>query len=123
MKSLAPICSARRIRPRRSRGFLSRKNGFLYFLENAVPLERVKSKADVELFRLQLAIFSIVNLGKDTRDAILWRDALYTNARAAGIDIAPHVREITALSSNINAHGMGSTQDVLRTGSGIDDNN
>lgn len=87
---------------------------FPLFPAKRPPLEQVKSPADADLFRRQLAIFSIIDLGKDTRDAILWRDALYANARKAGIDITPYVAEVIALSSNENHYGWGSTQEILK---------
>jgi hypothetical protein len=64
-------------------------------------------------FRRQLILFSMLDQGKDGRDALLTLRALCEQARAIGIDPAPILREVAQLSSEENKYGMGSTKRML----------
>ena len=66
-----------------------------------------------EGFRLRLLHMSAVDQGSDTRDALLALRDLCEDARQAGIDIGPCLREAAELSSRADKYGMGSTQDIL----------
>jgi hypothetical protein len=52
------------------------------------------------LFRIHLAVFSIRDLGKDWRDAILWLDDLCASARTARLPVAEWLIETAGLSSD-----------------------
>jgi hypothetical protein len=64
-------------------------------------------------FRAHLLLLSARDQGADTRDEILLLNDLCTEARAAGIDTAPILTEVAALSSTTDRYGMGSTRDLL----------
>jgi hypothetical protein len=64
-------------------------------------------------FRHHLILFSMLDQGRDSRDALLTLEALSAQARAAGIDINPIAREVAEMSSDVNTYGMGSTQRML----------
>ena len=66
-----------------------------------------------ESFRAHLILFSIKDQGRDTRDAILLLQSLCSTAASAGVKIAPILREIAGLSSEVNKYGMGSTYSLL----------
>jgi hypothetical protein len=63
--------------------------------------------------RRQLLLFSILDQGRDTRDAILWLQDISARAKAAGIQVKPIVEEVAGFSSEMNKYGMGSTKDLL----------
>lgn len=64
-------------------------------------------------FRHHLILFSMLDQGKDSRDALLSLQALCEQARAAGIDIRPMAQEVAQISSDANKYGMGSTKRML----------
>ena len=64
-------------------------------------------------FRQDLILFSMLDQGKDSRDALLALRALCEQARAAGIETRPILREVAGLSSDENKYGMGSTKHML----------
>jgi hypothetical protein len=64
-------------------------------------------------FRRHLLLFSVQDLGTDTRDAIVTLDHLCAQARKAGLDVAPALREVAELSSDANRHRMGSAKSLL----------
>lgn len=64
-------------------------------------------------FRRHLVLFSMNNLGTDTRDAILTLQDLCRQARSAGINVAPVLQAVAELSSAENRFGMGSTRTLL----------
>lgn len=66
-----------------------------------------------EAFRLQLLLFSMLDQGSDSRDAILALQALCSTARSGGVDVVPILQEVAALSSEMNRYGMGSTRGML----------
>ena len=63
--------------------------------------------------RRELLLFSALDQGKDTRDAILWLQDIAAKAKTAGINVKPLLEEAAGLSSGINKYGMGSTKDLL----------
>lgn len=67
-----------------------------------------------EWFRRQLLHFSIMDQGTDSRDAVVWLDAIRAKAAKARVDLKPILKEVAALSSNRDRYGMGSTQEQLR---------
>jgi hypothetical protein len=66
-----------------------------------------------ETFRQHLLLFSMKDQGRDSRDAILLLQDLCKRARAAGVNVAPVLKEVAALSSDQNKYGMGSTRGML----------
>ncbi|WP_284746930.1 hypothetical protein [Amycolatopsis sp. RTGN1] len=64
-------------------------------------------------FRTRLLHLSARDHGRDTRDEILALNDLCTEARAAGVDIGPLLREVADLSSTVDKYGMGSMRDIL----------
>ena len=66
-----------------------------------------------ECFRRHVVLFSIKDLARDTRDAILWLRDLCHTADAAGVVTAPILQQVAELSSDVNKHGMGSTRRLL----------
>ena len=69
--------------------------------------------ADPSTARSQLLLFSILDQGTDSRDALLWLGAFCGQERADPAALAPLLREVAALSSAVNRYGMGSTQSML----------
>ena len=67
-----------------------------------------------EPFRAHLILFSIKDHEQDTRDALVLLDSLCEQATSAGVKIAPILKEIAELSSDVNKYGMGSTHSLLR---------
>ncbi len=61
----------------------------------------------------RLILFSMRDQGQDSRDALLELEGICREAAAAGVDVAPMLREVSAWSSTANKHGMGSTHDML----------
>jgi hypothetical protein len=64
--------------------------------------------------RRHLLHFSILDLGRDSRDAIVWLADICDAAVKAGVDLAPILREVAELSSAHDAHGMGSARQILQ---------
>jgi hypothetical protein len=64
-------------------------------------------------FRSHLILFSLRDQGEDSRDALLTLQELCRQARAAGVDSAPILREVAQISSDENRYGMGSTRSQL----------
>jgi hypothetical protein len=63
--------------------------------------------------RRQLLLFSILDQGRDTRDAILWLHDISARAKSAGIQVRPILEEVAGYSSKMNKYGMGSTKSLL----------
>jgi hypothetical protein len=63
--------------------------------------------------RQHLILFSIDDQGRDGRDALLALQAICQDAKGVGLEIAPVLREIAAMSSNVDKYGMGSTSQML----------
>ena len=63
--------------------------------------------------RQHLILFSIIDQGRDSRDAWLTLQELCQGGKAAGLDLAPVLREVAAMSSHVNKSGMGSTSQML----------
>jgi hypothetical protein len=66
-----------------------------------------------EGFREQLLLFSLKDQGRDSRDALLALQHLCREAKSAGVDAAPILKEVADLSSDVNKYGMGSTRGML----------
>ncbi|GAA1799004.1 hypothetical protein GCM10009682_20780 [Luedemannella flava] len=64
-------------------------------------------------FRTHVLRISACDQGADTRDDLLALRALCDQARKAGIDPAPILAEVAALSCDEDHYGMGSTRDIL----------
>jgi len=63
--------------------------------------------------RQHLLLFSIIDQGRDCRDAWLTLQEMCQGAKAAGLDPEPILREVAAVSSDENKYGMGSTRQML----------
>ena len=72
-----------------------------------------ESKTSATGLRPHLILFSMKDQGRDSRDALLALQHLYSEAAGAGIDPALLLREVAGLSSTVNKYGMGSTCDML----------
>jgi len=66
-----------------------------------------------EAFRDHLLLFSIHDQGPDPRDAVLWLDAICTQARSAGISVNPILEQIAKVSSDVDKYGKRSTKSWL----------
>jgi hypothetical protein len=69
--------------------------------------------SDARTLRQQLVLFSLLDQGSDSRDALLWLRAL---CGQPGVDCAAlpdMLREVAALSSAIDRYHMGSTASML----------
>ncbi|WP_405825617.1 hypothetical protein OG241_49085 [Streptomyces sp. NBC_01390] len=66
-----------------------------------------------EGFRQSLLHMSAVDQGSDTRDELLALRDLCADARTAGVDLGPILREVAELSSREDKYGMGSMRDIL----------
>lgn len=64
-------------------------------------------------FRARLLHFSILDQGRDPRDATLWLDDLVQTARGAGVNVNPLLIEVASLSSRQDRYSWGSTADWL----------
>ena len=72
--------------------------------------------------RRELLLFSVLDQGKDARDAILWLGDIIARARRARILIKPLLEEAAAISNDTDKCGMGSTKSLLQTqASGLPD--
>ena len=70
-------------------------------------------RTTIEGWRQHLILFSIIDQGRDSRDAWLTLQEICQAAKSAGLDIAPVLREVAAMSSDENKYGMGSTSQML----------
>jgi len=70
-------------------------------------------RTTIEGVRQHLILFSINDQGRDSRDALLTLQEICQDARTAGLEIAPVLREIAAMSSDADKYGMGSTSQML----------
>jgi hypothetical protein len=70
-------------------------------------------RTTIDGLRQHLILFSINDQGRDSRDALLTLQEICQDARTAGLEIAPVLREIAAMSSDANKYGMGSTSQIL----------
>ena len=71
------------------------------------------SPETAEGFRMHLLHLSVSDQGSDPRDEILKLRYLCETARKNSVDIAPILREVAALSSDVDKYQMGSTRDFL----------
>jgi hypothetical protein len=73
----------------------------------------VPTDATEEGFRTALVQLSLRDQGGDTRDELLalWEECRI--AREAGIDVGQALREVAAMSSDIDKYGMGSMRTIL----------
>jgi rubrerythrin len=78
-----------------------------------IPFTEIRHKIDAARFRLALIYESMKDLAEDTRDARTTIEELCRAARLAGIDPDPPLREVAAVSSEIDHHGMGSMKALL----------
>lgn len=67
----------------------------------------------IEEFRAQLVHLSARDQAGDARDEILALDAMCARARQMGFDIDPIVREVAAMSSDEDRHGLGSMRALI----------
>lgn len=63
--------------------------------------------------RFALLVVSAHDQASDLRDDILTVQRLCADARAAGVDVDPLLREVGAMSSDVDRYGMGSVRDLL----------
>jgi len=63
--------------------------------------------------RRHLLMFSIVDQGQDSRDAILTLKHIVATAKAGHVDVTPVLKDVATLSSDVNKFGMGSTSGML----------
>jgi hypothetical protein len=89
------------------RGLFSRYTSFRWATH--LPVEPTP-----EGFRQRLLHMSAVDQGSDMRDELLSLRDLCADARTAGIDLGPILREVAELSSREDKYGMGSMRDILR---------
>jgi hypothetical protein len=78
-----------------------------------IPFTEIRMKMDAARFRLALIYESIRDLGDDTRDTVMTLDNLTRAARIAGIDSDPFLKEVAAVSSDVDEHGMGAMRELL----------
>ncbi|NUU24710.1 MAG: hypothetical protein HOV68_24890 [Streptomycetaceae bacterium] len=71
------------------------------------------SAATPDGIRVQLLHLSVRDQQPDTRDEILTLRAICAQAREAGVDVDPILREVAAISSDVDRYGMGSTRAIL----------
>jgi hypothetical protein len=72
-----------------------------------------RSPETAEGFRMHLLHLSACDQGSDPRDEILRLRYLCDVARKSGVDIAPILREVAALSSDVDKYKMGSMRYFL----------
>ena len=63
--------------------------------------------------RSALLLLSVRDQGADTRDELVALWALCDDARAAGVDVDPLLREVAAISSDVDRYGMGSVRGIF----------
>jgi hypothetical protein len=105
--AIALYCRSSADERRELRGFFRKYDAFAWA---ATLPER---PATEEGFRNHLLHFSLVDQGRDSRDAFLTLQYLCAEAKRAGIDVRPILNEVAALSSDENKYGMGSTRKQL----------
>jgi hypothetical protein len=66
-----------------------------------------------EGFRRQLLLFSILDQGQDSREAILSLQHMTAQAISSGIPVKPLLEEVAGYSSEIKKSGMQSTKKML----------
>jgi hypothetical protein len=66
-----------------------------------------------ETFRAHLLLLSARDQGADARDELLYLRDVCREAEAAGVTIAPILREVASLSSDVDKQGMGSMRALL----------
>ena len=67
-------------------------------------------------FRREVLRLSAVDQGLDARDELMALWATCGRARELGIDVEPVLREVAALSSDVDRYGMGSMQQLIMRG-------
>jgi hypothetical protein len=67
-----------------------------------------------QAFRQHLLWLSAIDQSQDFRDSLLGLKDLCDQARAAGVSIAPVLKEVAALSSDIDETSMGSMRSILQ---------
>jgi hypothetical protein len=68
--------------------------------------------------RSALLLLSVRDQGADTRDEILVLRAVCDEGRAAGVDVDPILREVAAMSSDVDRYGMGSIRQLFLRAAG-----
>jgi len=63
--------------------------------------------------RSALLLLSVRDQGADTRDELLALWALCDEAREAGVDVDRLLREVAAISSDVDRYGMGSVRGIF----------
>jgi len=110
-KLLAELSAAYKQGPEKTRAsirrFFSEHRSFAWAAEWSRP------QPGVEGLIQRLVLFSMQDQAQDSRDALLAIQAICREAVSAGLDAAPLLREVAALSSTVNKYGMGSTRDML----------
>lgn len=76
------------------------------------------SAATPDGLRTELVHLSVRDQAMDTRDEILQLQAVCDEARSAGVDVNPILREVAAMSSDVDRYGMGSTRALLLRAAG-----
>jgi hypothetical protein len=66
-----------------------------------------------ETLRQHLLFFSIVDQGRDSRDALLWLRDVCRRAAALDMPLQAVLTAVAALSSDVDRYGMGSTRAQL----------
>ena len=69
--------------------------------------------SDAATLRHQLLLFSLLDQGTDSRDALLWLQSLCAQPGVDCAHLPELLREVAALSSAIDRHHMGSTASML----------
>ncbi len=80
-----------------------------------VPRRAVNPRfpATPEGVRSALMLLSVRDQGADTRDELMVLWAVCGEARAAGVDVDPILREVAAISSDVDRYGMGSVREIF----------
>ncbi|MEU4742989.1 hypothetical protein AB0G02_21325 [Actinosynnema sp. NPDC023658] len=63
--------------------------------------------------RSALLLLSARDQGADARDELMVLRAVCDEARAAGVDVDPLLREVAAMSNDVDRYGMGSMRRLL----------
>ncbi len=85
---------------------------FLRYDSIAWAIVGIRDRTTPEGLRSELILFSLLDQGKDPRDAKRWLDELCAETRSTGrADLFEKLlREVAALSSNVDRYGWGSTR-------------
>jgi hypothetical protein len=70
-------------------------------------------RTTAEGFRQHLLLISLIDHGKDFRDTLLYLNDVHQEAKAAGVDLMPALREVAELSSDEAHTAMGSLKSLL----------